>query len=314
MKTRDLEEARRKGYDEGVKSKEPEIIKLEKTIQDLHNTLDDEKKIGVDKQHKIEELLQTVNILSLEKNISTKEIAQLKEQIKIQAKTIEDSKTEISKVQEQLSNANSRGNRLEAEVKSKNEELKTKDDQISTLTEVKINIQVKVGKLEKVDRDISQRATSILTQAINTLSQPEIYRIPGEPSDPNLVGKVEKIIKTEVGRRFDPEVRRMVDEESNRKATIELEHLKREAWPRWLEQRAIELQRKMTADLFNLLNGRSKISCNKCDRDTVIKEIQMQCPTCVDYEFWDLFHAYPKPHTTTLVLGNLISRSLTKSQ
>lgn len=170
-------------------------------------------------------------------------------------------------------------------------------------------------------KEIYSEACRILAGIIGRPGEPRQRYLPVELIELGLPRRVDEILKAGVDARIDAEFHTRVDEESTKKADIEVKRRVAIEWPIWLgtnvEPKAKDLEEKLVNNALAALRGPWTVTCDKCGTTGDVefqpdglgqllsqKQIHVECgnPSCKDFLV---------RHRIMVTLQKLVSHHLT---
>jgi hypothetical protein len=322
LRDSDKNEAKKKGFVEGAKSRDSEISKIRSNFNDEIRIMKETHKKEKEDLEK-DKLKQAKTILALNKesislndecNVTVGKTDYLTGLLGEKNKATETLLTEKTDLLRKLSEALKRSDKSEEELKiEKNQHKLDLESKAKVEGETKEHLEKitaldnKVKKLTAEKKDFREKAASMLIQTVNSIAQPTKYSFPKELSDNDIPKKVNSIIRTEANKLKNKDYWNHVEEEANRM----FNQLDKEKQRKDLDARAAKAVKEVSDITIRRLRGQTKIPCNRCQGETIINEIPMRCtsPRCTDFAL-DILRPV-QPHITYMSLKDLVSESLT---
>lgn len=331
-KARDIEAAKKRGYDEAVKSLEPQRISQENTIKELEGKVELARREGKEEGLRAGESERTR--LQEEKEQfeqRSAKVAELEKELLEQSRVNDDLKEKVNIQSNEIEKASKEKMQLKLQIHEKNSELVTRDETIKKLQEARREeIESEAQTLfderrakwerEEKPQELFDESARILTQVIGTLDSGNQDSLPEELQP--LIKNVKMIIGSKVEKEKNKEFDLKVEEGAQKGAKI----MYRQNWPEWskanVEPRVKELIGMINLNLLALFSGlKWTVQCNQCGTKQSLElttermsellsggVAQVQCvnPNC--HPFLDLFRWYS--YSFTVSLRELISRYL----
>jgi len=331
-KARDIEAAKKWGYDEAVRSLEPQRISQGNTIKELEGKVELARREGKEEGLRAGESERTR--LQEEKEQFERrsaKVAELEKELLEQSRVNDALKERVNIQSNEIEKASKEKMQLKVQIHEKNSELVTREETIKKLeqarreeieSEARTLFDERRAKWEREEKpkELFDESSKSLTQVIETLDSGDQDSLPEELQP--LIKNVKMIIGSRVKKEKNKEFDLRVEEGVQKGAKI----MYQQKWPEWskanVDPRVKELIGMINLNLLALFSGlKWTVQCNQCGTKQSLElttermsellsggVAQVQCvnPNC--HPFLDLFRWYR--YSFTVSLRELISRYL----
>lgn len=117
-------------------------------------------------------------------------------------------------------------------------------------------------------RAVRRETLTILETVLQILRQPSPHYFPSDIVELGLNRAVQELLNNEVQSRLDRAFENQVDAEVQRRTAAQLDTVRRQEWPRWvemhLEPRIRQLETAIQSNVVETLRGPWRITCQAC--------------------------------------------------
>ncbi len=333
-KTRDIEAAEKRGYDEAVKSWEHKKISQEKIIEELKGKVELARREGKEDGLGVGELERT-RLQKKNEHLQrdSVKVVELQRELLAQSKVIDDLEEKVNIQSNENEKASKEKMQLKQQIHEKDSKLVTRNETIKKLedarreeieNEARSLFDERRAKWEREEKpkELFDESSRILIQVILALDNGNQDSLPKELQ--TMAKKVKRIIGSEVDKEINREFWARVKVEAEKLAKTWF----RQKWPEWskanVEPKAKELEGMINANGMTSLSSLNwTVACKQCgtkqpfeltnERTSALMSrgvVQVQCVNQSCHHFLDLAGWYP--YSFTVSLRELISAYLTQ--